>query len=74
MRKKKALLESTVSELVKGGARFSLEEENAKNSKEMKLLLSKSNFFRKTVTKKQGKMKECQEQIIEFIKQKEKIV
>ena len=37
---------------------------------EMKL----SNSFIETVTEKQGEMKECEEQIKELIKQKEKIV
>ena len=41
---------------------------------EMKLLLSKSNSFRKTVIEKQGEMKECNELIKELIKQEEKTV
>ena len=41
---------------------------------EMKLLLSKSSSFRKVVTEKQCEMKECEEQIKELIKQKEKVV
>ena len=40
----------------------------------MKLLLSKSSSFRKVVTEKQCEMKECEEQIKELIKQKEKVV
>ena len=38
------------------------------------LLLLKSNSFRQTVTEKQGQMKECEKQIKELMKQKEKIV
>ena len=47
VRKNKALLESTVSKLVKATDIFSLEAENAKNKGEIKLLLPKSNSFRK---------------------------
>ena len=43
---------------------------NLSNMEEMKL----SNSFIETVTEKQGEMKECEEQIKELIKQKEKIV
>ena len=43
---------------------------NLSNMEEMKL----SNSFIETVTQKQGEMKECEEQIKELIKQKEKIV
>ena len=41
---------------------------------EMKLLLSKSNSFRKTVIEKQREMKECNELIKELTKQEEKTV
>ena len=73
-KKKKAFLESAVSELVKDAENFLQKQEMQRNMEKIKLLLSKSNSFRKIITEKQGKMKECKEKIKELIKQKEKIV
>ena len=73
-KKKKAFLENAVSELVKDAENFLQKQEMQRNMEKIKLLLSKSNSFRKIITEKQGKMKECKEKIKELIKQKEKIV
>ena len=73
-KKKKAFLESAVSELVKDAENFLQKQEMQRNMEKIKLLLSKSNSFRKIITEKQGKMKECKEKIKKLIKHKEKIV
>ena len=59
VRVKKSLLERTILGLSKDANKYALDAENESTMENMKVVLSKSNSFRKTVSEKEEEMKEC---------------
>ena len=61
VKRKKTILEKTVVDLSKDADQYALDAENADEKEDIKLLLSKSNSFRRTANQKQEEIKECAE-------------
>ena len=58
---KKTILEKTAVDLSKDADQYALDAENADEKEDIKLLLSKSNSFRRTANQKQEEIKACAE-------------
>ena len=72
--RKKAMLETSIEELRKDADKYAIDAEKVCKIEEMKILLSKSNSFRRTVKEKEDELKDCQYKIKELLKKKEIIV
>ena len=72
--RKKTILEKTVVDLSKDADQYALDAENADEKEDIKLLLSKSNSFRRTANQKKEEIKECAEQLKQLNEKKDNIV
>ena len=73
VRAKKSLLERTILGLSKDANKYALDAENESTMENMKVLLSKSNSFRKTVSEKEEEMKGCTKVLKELNERKENL-
>ena len=73
VRAKKSMLEKAVVSLSQDADKYAMYVESKVNAMEMKELIKKSSFFRKTVIEKQEQIKACEENLKELINKKENI-
>ena len=73
LKRKKTILEKTVVDLSKDAGQFALDAKNADEKEDIKLLLSKSNSFRRTANQKK-EIEECAEQFKQPNEKKDSIV
>ena len=73
VRAKKSLLERTILGLSKDANKYASDAENESTMENMKVVLSKSNSFRKTVSEKEEEMKECTKVLKELNERKENL-